>query len=226
MAIFNSYVKLPEGILYSYFWFWNLANKNRHFDWHKMEKTWFGKQPFLQGRKTKLMEKKCTHTHTRFTSLLGLSQCWRVQYSILMQSWHTKPFAGPLPPWLWAILPMMILPAGFIKGFQPRRKCWKHQETSGNIRKTQMCSHVLTIHVPRFSEKSHPSRLVGHVPLQCVWDDPGSVEGQGRQFQRAAQWAEGSGVRALEISCSPLVVRYPKWCIVECVLLWATMMGI
>jgi hypothetical protein len=138
MAIFNSYVKLPEGILYSYFWFWNLANKNRHFDWHKMEKTWFGKQPFLQGRKTKLMEKKCTHTHTRFTSLLGLSQCWRVQYSILMQSWHTKPFVGPLPPWLWAILPIMILPAGFIKGFQPRRKCWKHQETSGKHR----CVHM------------------------------------------------------------------------------------
>ena len=76
-------------------------------------------------------EKKVhTHTHTRFTSLLGLSQCWRVQYSILMQSWHTKPFVGPLPPWLWAILPMMILPAGFIKGFQPRRKCWKHQENT------------------------------------------------------------------------------------------------
>ena len=55
-----------------------------------------------------------------------------------MQSWHTKPFVGPLPPWLWAILPMMILPAGFIKGFQPRRKCWKHQETSGKHR----CVHM------------------------------------------------------------------------------------
>ena len=114
-------------------------------------------------------------------------------------------------------------PSGFYQRFPTSQEML---ETSGNIRKTQMCSHVLTFHVPRFSEKSHPSWLVGHVPLQCVWDDPGSVEGQGRQFQRAAQWAEGSGVCALEISCSPLVVRYPKWCIVECVLLWATMMGI